>query len=431
MERYRVVDRKDRRKLVEFLAGEGQVLSPLLGLIEAAELGLNELIDVVGRAGIEALLELSAREVAGPKQKGKRREDRAIRWYGRQGGRVQLAERKVRVDKPRLRRKGKGKDAEVAVPVYAGMQSDGSVAERVLSIVLSGVSTRRYAEVLPAMAESVGMSRSSVSREAVDACEATLRAVCERRFDDVPLLVIYIDGIQRGGYHVIVAVGVDEKGYKHLLGLREGATENGAVVTALLEDLVDRGVRGDRHYLFVIDGSKALRAGIRAVYGRTMPVQRCRPHKERNVRDHLPKPHQAQVASAMKAAWKLPADEGVRQLEDLARWLEREHPSAAQSLREGLEEMFTINRMNLSLALRRCLGSTNVIESSLSGNSEKTGHVRRWRDGAMVVRWVAAGLVATEKHFRKVMGYRDLWELQAHLHEMDVKQGLVRERKVG
>jgi len=431
MERYRIVDKKDRRKLVEFLAGEGQVLVPLLGLIETAEVGVNALIDVIGRAGIEALLELSAREVAGPKQKGKRRGDDSIRWYGRQGGLVQLLERKVRVDKPRLRRKGQGREAEVAIPAYEGMQSDSSVAERILSIVLAGVSTRRYAEVLPAMAESVGMSKSSVSREAVDACEATLRAVCERRFDDVPLLAIYIDGIQRGGHHVIVAVGVDEQGYKHLLGLREGATENGAVVTALLEDLVERGVRADPHYLFVIDGSKALRAGIRKVYGETMPVQRCRPHKERNVRDHLPKQRQAQVISAMKAAWKLPAEEGVRKLQDLARWLDREHPSAAESLREGLEEMFTINRMNLSPALRRCRGSTNVIESSLSGTSEKTGNVRRWRDGAMVARWVAAGLVETEKHFRKVMGYRDLWQLQARLHERDVEQGLVRERKVG
>jgi len=230
---------------------------------------------------------------------------------------------------------------------------------------------------------------------------------------------------------VIVAVGVDEKGYKHLLGLREGATENAAVVTALLEDLVERGVWADRHYLFVIDGSKALRAGIRKVYGETMPVQRCRPHKERNVRDHLHKERQAQVTSAMKAAWKLPADEGVRKLQDLARWVERDHPSAATSLREGLEDMFTINRMNLSPALRRCLGSTNVIESSLSGTSQKAANVRRWRDGAMVTRWVAAGLVETEKHFRKVMGYRDLWQFQAHLRELDVEQGLVRERKVG
>jgi transposase-like protein len=431
MERYRIVDKKDRRKLAKLLAGEGQVLAPLLGLIETAELGLNELIDVIGRAGIEALLELSAGEVAGPKQKGKRRDDRAVRWYGHQDGMVQLPERKVRVEKPRLRRKGKGKDAEVPIPVYETMQSDGSVAERILSIVLAGVSTRRYAEVLPAMAESVGMSKSSVSRETVEACEATLRAVCERRFDEVPLLVIYVDGVQRGGHHVIVAVGVDEKGYKHLLGLREGATENAAVVTALLEDLVEREVRADRHYLFVIDGSKALRTAIRKVYGETMPVQRCRPHKERNVRDHLHKERQAQVTSAMKAAWKLPADEGVRKLQDLARWLEREHPSAAESLREGLEEMFTVNRMNLSPALRRCLGSTNVIESSLSGTSQKAANVRRWRDGAMVTRWVAAGLVETEKHFRKVMGYRDLWQLQAHLRELDVKQGLVRERKVG
>ena len=203
------------------------------------------------------------------------------------------------------------------------------------------------------------------------------------------------------------------------------------MVKALLEDLVERGVKADRHRLFVIDGSKALRSAIKTMYGSTMPIQRCHNHKECNVLDHLPKEQQAQVGSSMKAAWKLKADDGIKKLNDLAKWLERDHPSAAASLREGLEEMFTINRLNLSPALRRCLGTTNIIESSFSGARSKVGRVKRWRDGAMVVRWAATSLLETEKHYKKIMGCRDLWQLQAHLNELDVQHGLASDRKAG
>jgi len=328
MQRYQIVDKKDRRKLAEFLAGESQVLLPVLELIETAEASVNEAIDVIGRAGIEALLTLSAGQVAGPKQPGKKRGSSTVGWHGHETGIVPLAERKLRVERPRLRRKGQRKAGEVTIPAYEAMQVNGRVAQRVLQILLAGVSTRKYREVLPEMAESVGISKSSVSRELIDGCEETLRKLCERRFDTVPLLVIYIDGVRFGDWHVIVAVGVDETGHKHVLGIREGATENAEVAKTLLEDLVDRGVRADRHRLFVIDGSKGLRSAIKTVYGSTMPVQRCRSHKERNVRDHLPKDQQAQVTSAMKAAWKLPGDDGIQKLNDLARWLERDHPSA-------------------------------------------------------------------------------------------------------
>jgi len=430
MEDYQIVDKKDRRKLAEFLAGEGEVLLPLLGLIETAELGLNELIDVVGRAGIEALLQAAAGQIAGPKQPGRKRTG-DVRWYGHEAGVVQLDERKVRVERPRLRRKGRVRDAEVSIPAYEAMQMNGRVVQRVLQILMRGVSTRNYREVLPEMAQSVGISKSSVSREMIDGCEEKLRELCERRFDTTPLVVIYIDGVRFGDWHVIVAVGVDEKGHKYVLGLREGATENAEVVKALLADLVERGVKADRHRLFVIDGSKALRSAIKTVYGSTMPIQRCHSHKERNVQDHLPKDQQAQVASAMKAAWKLKADDGIKKLNDLAKWLERDHPSAAASLREGLDEMFTINWMNLSPTLRRCLGTTNIIESSFSGTSAKTSRVKRWRDGAMVVRWAATALLETEKHYKKIMGYHDLWQLQAHLNELDAQHGLASGRKAG
>ena len=188
----------------------------------------------------------------------------------------------------------------------------------------------------------------------------------ERRLDAWDLLVVYLDGIQFGAYHVLAAVGVDTDGTKHVLGVREGASENAEVTRALLEDLVDRGLDPARRRLFVIDGSKALRKAIDQVFG-PQPVQRWRNHKLRNITGHLPKDQHAQVKSAFRAAMKLEAKQGEQKLEQLARWLEREYPSAAASLREGLSEMFTINRLGLPPRLRKCLSTTNPIDSTHSG----------------------------------------------------------------
>ena len=242
----------------------------------------------------------------------------------------------MRVERPRLRRRGQGTGGEVEVPAYEAMNRPGPVAQRMLEILLAGVSTRKYARVIPAMAETVGVSRSAVSRETIEASERVLKKLMERRLDGWDLLVIYLDGIQFGDYHVLGAVGVDVEGKKHVLGVREGASENAEVARALLEDLVVRGVDTGRRRLFVLDGSKALRSALDQVFGRQHPVQRCRNHKARNVVGHLPKELQAQARATMRAAWKLEAKEGEQKLDQFARWLERDHPSAAASLREGL-----------------------------------------------------------------------------------------------
>jgi len=241
--------------------------------------------------------------------------------------------------------------------------------------------------------------------------------MAERRFDGLDLLIIYIDGVQFGGHHVIGAVGVDSTGRKHVLGLAEGATENAVVVKGLLESLVERGVRPERRRLFVIDGSKALRAAIDAVFGSGNPVQRCRNHKVENVTGHLPQELRDQVKTVMKAAYRLPADEGIARLKQQASWLEREYPSAATSLLEGLDETFTVNRLSLSVRLRRCLATTNIVESPTSGVRLRTRRVTHWQNGEMVLRWAAAALLETEKSFRKIMGYKDLWMLKAVLDE--------------
>ena len=204
----------------------------MLELIEQSEMAVDELIDVAGRATIEAILLMSATELAGPQQAGKRRTDNDIRWYGRQKGLVNLAERKLRVDKPRLRRRGRGQQGEVDIPAYRAMQSSSRLGQRMLEILMAGISTRQYQKVLPEMAETVGVSKSSVSSEFIEASAQALKSLAERRFDDRTILIVYIDGLVLGTYHVIAAIGVDQQGHKHVLGIQEGATENAVVVKA-------------------------------------------------------------------------------------------------------------------------------------------------------------------------------------------------------
>lgn len=414
---YQIGDRRDSKALAQFLAKEGQLLLPMIELVEQAEVAIDDLIEVMGRATIEAVLLMSAEQVAGPKSPG--RKGGAVRWHGSQHGVVSLSERKVRVSKPRLRDKARG---EVNVPAYDAMQSDSRLGQRVLEILMKGVSTRKYGEVLPQMADTVGVAKSSVSREFIQASEEALKALCERRFEDKDILIVYLDGLVFGEHHVLAAVGVDSQGYKHVLGLVEGASENAVAATALLESLVERGLRPERRRLFVIDGSKALRKAITAVFGARNPVQRCRAHKVRNVMGYLPEELKDQVKAAMKAAFRLDAHEGIRRLEQQARWLDTQCPSAAASLREGLEEMFTVNRIGLSPSLRRCLTTTNLIESPNAGVRTRTGRVSRWKDGAMVLRWAATAFLDTEKSFRRIMGYRDLWQLKAYLDEHEANE---------
>jgi putative transposase len=420
---YQIVDGSSKdalssRELAAFLAKDGQLLLPMLDLITQGERAIDEVIDVMGRATIEAILRMSAEQIAGPRQQGKAT-DRAVYWHGTQGGRVALAERQLHVEKPRLhkRRTAAGEQAEVAVPAYETLRKDSKLADRMLAILLRGVSTRKYREVLPEMAEQVGISKSQVSRENIEAGERLLKELAERDFTQHDLLVIYIDGMRFGEHLVIAAVGVDSAGNKHVLGLREGATENAVVVKALLAQLVERGVKPDRRRLFVVDGAKALRVAIDEVYGSHNPVQRCRNHKLRNVLGHLPKDQHDQASATMKAAWKLSAKEGIAKLDQYADWLTSDHPGAAASLREGMDELFTVNRLDLPGSLRRCLSSTNLIDSSGSGARQKTHRVTNWQSGAMALRWAAAAFVETEKNYRRIMGYQQLWMLKATLDE--------------
>ncbi len=404
----------DKRAARELLAREGRHLLPLADVFVRAGDALDTIIDVIGRAAIEAVLEIGASDVAGPKQPGRRRGG-GVAYHGRQKGRVYLSDRAVRVEKPRLRRKGGG---EVAIPAYEMLRRPEGLGDRMLELLMRGVSTRAYGKAIGEMAETAGVSRSSVSRRAAEAAGERLRELAERRLDDRDVVVVYLDGVQFAGHHVLVALGVDAEGNKRILGIREGASENAAVALALLEELVERGLDPRRGRLFVIDGSRALRKAVDQVFGKACKVQRCRNHKMRNVLGHLPKTLHDQARAVLRAAWKLDGTDGRARIEQFASWVDREHPAAARSLREGLDELFTVSELGLTAPLRRCLGTTNLIDNAHSGMRQRMRRVTRWRDGSMVVRWAAASFMDAERSYRRIMGYRDLWILKAHLDEL-------------
>lgn len=436
---YRVVGKKevldgriDQRalaaELAATLARDGQALLPIVELITRGQAVVDEAIDAMGRATIEAVLELSAREVAGAPHQGKRAANAkhaGITRHGRQRGIVKLSDRTLRVEKPRLR----NTDGEVMVPAYAALR--GHPGAKMMDTLLKGVSTRNYGKVIKEMADTAGVSKSAVSRQFVEQSEQALEALQARRFEHLSILAVYIDGIDLAGHHVLTALGVDDQGQKHILGMREGASENAAVVKGLLEDLVERGIKPGVRRLFIIDGSKALRAGIDAVYGSDQPVQRCRIHKIRNVQGHLPEPKARYATLVLRAAFKMEDHaKATGKIRDLARELEREWPSASGSLLEGLDEMFTVNRLGLPASLRRCLTTTNIIESPQSTVRRLTHKVDRWRDGSMALRWAAASFLEAEKTMRKIGGCQQVWMLAAALERSD-QDRLAGERKAG
>lgn len=436
---YHVVSRNDSTKtlrsrpLAQALAKDGQLILPLLELLNTAETAIDDLIDVMGRATIEAVLLMSAAEVAGPRQQGKKT-DRDVVYHGLQRGRVKLKDRQLQVEKPRLRHRksAEGQPGEVEIPAYAAINAGGDrLAARMLEILIGGVSTRRYASVITEMADTVGVSKSQVSRTTIEAGAEVLKALAEKTFHAVELLAVWIDGIQLGQWHVVCAVGVDPEGNKHVLGIREGATENTEVVKSLLQDLVARGLDPKQRRLFILDGAKALRAGVKAVFGDDAKVQRCRNHKMRNVTGHLPKDQVAQARSTLRAAFKLGSKQGRKKLEQYAGWLEKDWPSVAASLREGLDELFTIDELDLPPQLKRCLGTTNIIDNSHSAARQRMARVKNWQSGEMAVRWLAVAFEASSKGFRRVMGYKSLWILKANLKANSDQEVVESEVKAG
>jgi len=308
-------------------------------------------------------------------------------------------------------------EEEVPLRTYEHFADRDPLGRVVLERMLAGVSTRRYRRTQEPVGEQTEVkarstSKSSVSRTFKERTKRALGELMSRSLADVRLAAMMIDGLELKGRMMIVALGITTDGVKAPLGLWEGDTENATVVKALLSDLVDRGLDPAQGMLFVIDGSKALRKAIRSVFGERVPVQRCIRHKERNVMDHLPESDRPAVKARLRRAWG-ETDHGraLEQLKRLASELERTHPGAAGSLREGMEETLTVIRLGIKGKLRRTLESTNPCESMIDCVRTTHRNVKRWRDGEMAMRWTAAGMLEAEQQFRKVIGYTQLPQL--------------------
>ena len=392
-----------------------QAALPLLSMIGQAQLSIEDLLGRLSRQFVEQLLVMSAESVAGPKHPGRAAGE--VRWHGRQGGLVNLGTSKLKVSRPRLR----GPAGELALPGYAALAGDGDLSRRIADILTCNVSTRKYARVMYRCADEMGISRSAVSRHFIKDSAQALAKLMSRDFAKTDLVAIYVDGIIVARHHIIAAVGVDATGAKHMLGIAPGSSENAKVVKDLLGSLAQRGVDLNVARLWVIDGSKALRSAIDQLCGESAHVQRCRIHKIRNVTERLPKAKAAQTRWVMTQALKDEPHAGIQKLKAHAKHLKAQHPDAAASLLEGLEELFTINRLGVTGELARCLASTNVIESPNSVVRRVSGRVTRYRNADMVMRWVAAGFLEAEKAFRRLRGYKSIPSFSLALRPVSVQ----------
>jgi transposase-like protein len=350
--------------------------------------------------------------------------DRQASRAGTVSGEVVLGGRKVAVRRPRVRAAGQ----EVALPTFQAMADVDPLNRRVVEQMLIGVATRRYArslEPLPAPMRSRGTSKSAVSRRFVTKTVAQLTAWQTASLEALDLVGLLIDGVHIGEHCLIVALGIGADGQKHALGLWDGSTENARVCQDLLGNLQSRGMRTDRSLLVILDGSKALRKAVRAIFGDAALVQRCQVHKTRNVLEYLSDRDRPWAQAILRRAYQASdVKKAQRMLLDLARRLEDEYPSAAESVREGLEETLTVQGLGLSDRLQRSLTTTNAAESLISRTRHVKRNVKRWRGGKMMLRWVAAGVLEAVKGFRRLKGHRDMPILVTKLRARDQCLGL-------
>jgi len=398
------------------LAVPDEVSVALAEIAESAKEGLLALAVGAGLQVLGALMEESVDALAGPK--GKHDPDRTAVRHGHEHGSVTLGGRRVAVQRPRVRAAdGSG---ELPVAAYELFSSTEVLGRLALERMLGGLSSRRYGLGLEPVGAKVeqtasATSKSAVSRRFVAMTQTALAELLAADLSALDLVCLMVDGVHFGEHCCVVALGIGIDGTKHPLALVEGSTENATLVTDLLVGLRERGLDVTRPILCVIDGAKALRRAVLDVFDHPV-IARCQLHKLRNVRDKLPERLRGPVERRMRAAYHAAsALDAEAQLAALARELDKTHPGAAASLREGLVETLTVLRLGVPPTLARTLRSTNAIESMLSICREHAGNVKRWRDGTMALRWCAAGMVEAGKQFRRVNGYLHLPALRAAL----------------
>jgi len=388
-----------------------------LGLPSVVRQGLREVIFEEGMQVVLTMLEEERTAFCGPRYK--QGGDRRARRAGHADGELVLGGRLVQVRRPRVR----DEEGEVHLPSWRAFGEHDPLNDRAVEQMLVGVSTRKYERSLEPVHRELktrGTSKSAVSRRFVAMTEARVKTWLERDLSSIDLAALMVDGVHVDDHVLLVALAVDVDGRKHVLGIREGATENATSCTELLADLQARGLRTDRAVLAVLDGSKALAKAVRAVFGPRAKVQRCQAHKVRNVVEQLPESMRTSVRQAMRQAYRSKDPKRAKQqLENLARRLRDTHPGAAASLDEGLDETLTVMAFGLPEWLERTLSTTNAIENLIGSARDLGRRVKRWRDARMIVRWLATACIEAEKHFHRVRDHKGLKLLVAALRRTD------------
>jgi transposase-like protein len=409
----------DEGEYARILEGVCEKVKGMVGMVlEGAKEELQKELHGIGVSVMEAIIEMEITGVVGAK--GAHREDRTYYRGGSNPGSVNLDGEKVGIDVPRaVTRETKVSYGLKSYPLFHGA---AGLVKRAYQDLIRGVSTRRFGEGVEKFLNGYGFSASTVSRHMKEATSAKLKELMERPLKDLDVLVLMIDGVRiTKDVIVVVALGIDTEGVKHVLGLRQGSTENSRVVTMLLENLMERGMNVERPLLVVIDGAKALRSAVRSILGEEIPVQRCTVHKARNVEEELPKKDRPWVRQVMQRAYNADDEKTARViLKDLIEKLKTIAPEAARSLEEGLDETLTVHRLGLPPLLRKSLRSTNMLESANNGVRDRTRNLKMWRKGrhANAERWVAAGLVETAKGFRAIKGHKQLSILAGALENL-------------
>jgi len=382
----------------------------------AARDGLMAMSVAAGMAVMAAMFEAEITEACGPK--GKHDANRAAVRHGPGRGSVTLGGRRVAVDRPRARTTD---GHEVPLGSYEHFAAEDMLTQVVMERMLAGVATRRHARTAEPVGEKVSgteksTSKSAISRRFVRQTETALGQLMARDLTDLDIKVLMLDGEHMAERCVVVALAITADGTKVPVGLWDGSTENKTVVRALLADLVERGLGFDDGLLVVLDGAKALSAAVREVFGAKALIQRCTLHKRRNIAEHLPDKEQAWVDAKLVKAFGHPdPEQGLRNAKSLATQLDKNYPGAAASLREGLQEMFTVARLGVDGRLAKTLTTSNPVESMISIARATNRNVTRWRDGQMVLRWTAAGMLNAERSFRRIKGYKQMPQLVAAL----------------
>jgi transposase-like protein len=400
---------------------------PLLEVFASVEKSFFEFCVETGQQVLFAMMEQDREDLCGPRWK--RDPERSAGRAGTTRSEVTLGGRRIKVPRPRVR---STEGEELELPTFAFASSRDPMDRHTLNAVACGISNRKYARSLDRLPESIedrSTSKSSVSRRYVAMTAKQLTAWMTTPLGDRHFPIVMIDGIHLGDHLVLIALGIDVEGKKQVLGLREGSTENGQVVRSLLRDLVARGLDPERGRLFVIDGAPALISEIQKTFGSLAKIQRCQIHKLRNILGHLPDHLHANVTAVLREAWAMgDADVAKRRLERLASSLEADHPGAAASVREGLDETLTLQRLGVDGRLYVKLRTTNAIENLNSGIAWYSKNVKRWQSGSMVVRWVSAAIVEAEKKFRRVQGWAGIENLVRVLAVLETTEEATAER---